>query len=101
MIAERFPTEEKAAVEIYGRGVEMVARIADLSKTGACLHLDVEFSTKANLGKGDLVRMTVTLGALKKEHRINAEVVWSNGQKTGVQFLNSQELLDRMINRGI
>jgi hypothetical protein len=98
MAAERYPTKEKAAIEIYGRTGALIATIKDLSKTGACLIWE---STDTTLNKGDLLRLTVVLRALRREHRLNAEVVWIEGKRTGVQFLNSRELLDKMLIRGV
>ena len=98
MAAERYPTKEKAAIEIYGRSGALIATIKDLSKTGACLMWEGD---EALLTKGDLLRLTVVLRALRKEHRLNAEVIWIEGKRTGVQFLNSRELLDRMLIRGV
>lgn len=96
MPAERYATKEMAAIEIYGKNGALIASIKDISKTGACLMWEGE---QSQVLKGDLLRLTVILRALKKEHRLNAEVVWTEGKKTGVQFLNSKELLDRMLTK--
>jgi hypothetical protein len=93
--AERYPTKELAAIEIYGREGSGVATIQNLSETGACLKW--KSSGDVSLKNGDLVRMTVVLKALRREHKINAEVVWIEGEKTGVHFLSSRDLLNRMI----
>ena len=95
MPAERYPTKEMAEIEIYGRDGSAIARLQNLSETGACLQWDDE----AQVNQGDLVRVTVILRALRREHRVNAEVVWVEGQQTGIQFLSAKELLAKMIHR--
>ena len=95
--AQRALTKEKAAVEVYGRDTELsIANVLNLSKTGACLQW-VE-GTK-NLSKGDLIRLTVTLNSINRKHKMSAEVVWSDGQKSGIQFLNQEQLLTKMLTR--
>jgi len=98
MAAERYPTKERAEIEIYGRAGGIIARIKDLSQTGACITWDHD---SFELKIGDLVRMRVTLRALKKEHQVNAEVVWTNGMQSGIQFLTSDELVEKMLFRGV
>jgi hypothetical protein len=97
MSAERYPTKEKAEIEIYGKSGNIIARIKDISQTGACLQL-LEHEASA-LNKGDLVCMKVILRALKKEHRVNAQVVWSEGRQSGIQFLTSDQLVEKMMIR--
>ena len=98
MAAYRYPTREKAEIEIYGKGTGVVAKIRDLSQTGACVQWDLD---DFQLLKGDLVRITINLKALKKEHHVNAEVVWTNGNKSGLHFLNTRELVEKMLVRGV
>jgi hypothetical protein len=96
MTATRYSTKEKASIEVYGRNGNFIADLKNLSVTGAMLewnHSDV------NLQKGDLVRMTVVLRALNRRHNLNAEVVWTEGNKTGVSFIKSSEVLDKMMDK--
>lgn len=96
MTATRYTTKEKASIEVYGRSGNFIADLKNLSVTGAMLewnHSDV------NLQKGDLVRMTVVLRALNRRHNLNAEVVWTEGNKTGVNFIKSSEVLDKIIDK--
>ncbi len=96
MTATRYQTKEKASIEFYGRNGNFIAELKNLSMTGAMLefaHNDVEVQ------KGDLVRMTVVLKALNRRHNINAEVVWTEGKKTGVNFIKSDEILGKMMER--
>lgn len=95
-IAQRYPTLETAHIEIYGRMGKSVARMKNLSATGAFLELQ-------NGGyvprKGDLVKATVHLRTVGKSRIVDAEVVWNNGLGFGVNFLKKAELLERMFQR--
>jgi hypothetical protein len=96
MPAIRYTTKEKASVEIYGRSGNFIADLKNLSVTGACLewaHGDM------SLQKGDLVRMTVVLRALNRRHNLNAEVVWIEGGKTGINFIKADEVLEKMMEK--
>lgn len=96
MKAERFETHEHAKIEVLGKNSAVHARIQNLSKTGAC----VDWAPASfQLMKGDLIRMKVELLGLKKEHLLNGEVIWTDGKRSGIQFLNSDELFDKMIVR--
>ena len=94
--SERFRTKEMAAVEVYGKPGSAVAAVKNLSETGAC----VQWQTKdVVLEVGDLVRMTIVLKAIKREHKVNAQIVWNDGFKSGVRFLSDKQLLDKIIVR--
>lgn len=95
---KRFETKEKAAVEVYGRSGVVVAHLRNLSKSGACIEWEMDGSP---LIKGDLVRVTVSLNALRKRHLVNAEVMWSAGKKSGIQFIDSNKLIEKMLVKGI
>ncbi len=94
--AERFPTSEIAHIEIYGRMGKALARLKNLSTTGAFLELQ-------NSGyvpkKGDLIRATVHLHQIGRSRVIDAEVIWTRGIGFGVCFVKKTELLSRMIHR--
>lgn len=96
MTAIRYTTKEKASLEIYGRSGNIEADLRNLSATGACLEWSQD---DVSLEKGDLVRMTVTLKALNREHNVNAEVVWREGNKTGLTFIRSEEVIEKMMER--
>lgn len=96
MSATRYLTKEKASVEIYGRNGNLIAQLKNLSVTGACLEWAQE---GVKLEKGDLVRLTVNLKALNRSHNLNGEVVWRNGKKSGINFISSDDLLDKMMER--
>ncbi|GIL16433.1 MAG: hypothetical protein BroJett040_01840 [Oligoflexia bacterium] len=96
MSADRFPTKEKASIEIYGRSGTTIANLKNLSQTGACLEYeDSEFQ----LSEGDLIRMTVFLKSINRKHRVNAEVVWKNGSESGIQFISQDQLLDKIVTK--
>lgn len=96
MGAQRYETKEKASLEIYGKGGQLVAELRNLSVTGACIEWSQE---DFDLSKGDLVRMTVVLKAMNRKHNINAEVVWVEGKRSGVNFIKYDEILDRMFDK--
>lgn len=96
MPATRYPTKEKAAIEVYGKNGNFVARIENVSMTGACLCWSED---QTPLKKGDLVRMTVILKTVNRKHNLNAEVVWIEGRKSGVAFVKSAEILDKMMDK--
>lgn len=98
MNAERYLTREKAEVEVYGRSGQIVAHLRNLSKTGACLEW---FENSTEVNKGDLIRMTVNLKNIGRSHQVNAEVVWREGNKSGVNFIKSEEVLDRLMAQNI
>lgn len=96
MAAERYFTKEKAAVEVYGKAGMVIADLKNLSASGACLEWtqqDVLFK------KGDLVRMTVFLRALNRKHNLSGEVVWRDGNKSGILFIKPDQVLDRMVDK--
>lgn len=94
--AQRYTTKERAAVEVYGRNGQIICSVRNLSASGACLewqHDDVE------LRQGDLVRLTVVLRSLNRRHYVNAEVVWRDGKRSGVSFIPSNQVLDRLLEK--
>lgn len=96
MSAQRFMTREKAALEIYGKTGTIIADLKNLSNSGACLEWtqgDVEIK------KGDILRVTVFLKALGRKHNLSAEVVWREGNSTGVTFLKPDQVLERMMEK--
>lgn len=97
MTAVRYTTKEKATIEIYGRTGNFIAELRNLSKTGACLEWAVD---GVQVSKGDLVRMTVVLKALNRRHNLNAEVVWTEGKMTGINFIKTEEVLEKMMDKG-
>jgi hypothetical protein len=96
MKAIRYTTKEKASVEIYGRTGNFIADLKNLSVTGACL----EWVHDVEIQKGDLLRMTVVLRALNRRHNLNAEVVWIEGKMTGINFIKSEQVLEKMMDKG-
>lgn len=92
MSATRFATREKTSIEIYGKNAQVPATLKNLSATGACLESK---DPTLRLNEGDLICVTVYLSQLKKNHRISAEVVWHEAGKLGVNFLNSDELVEK------
>ncbi len=96
MPAQRYFTKEKASVEIYGKSGNLIADLKDVSVTGACIEWQQE---DVEIVIGDLVRLTVVLRALNRRHNLNAEVVWRDGKKSGINFIKSDEVLEKMMDR--
>lgn len=96
MRAERFETNERASLEIFGSSSSTVAELRNISVTGACLEWE---DNGFQLSEGDLVRMTVDLQSLNRQHKVSGEVVWIDGRTTGVQFLKPNELVERIVGR--
>lgn len=96
MAAQRYNTKEKASVEVYGRSGNIIASIRDVSVTGACLEWTQE---QVELEQGDLVRLTIVLKAVNRKHNLNAEVIWRQGKKTGVNFIKSDQVIERMMEK--
>ena len=83
-------------MEVYGRMGRMVARMMNLSKTGAHLQLmNGEYVPK----KGDLIKATVHLHTLGKSRTVDGEVIWHSGVGFGISFLKKPQLLERMFQR--
>ena len=92
--AKRFPTKEKAHVEVYGHIGILNALMKNLSETGALLEIaGGDYVPR----KGDLLNMTVKLDSLERSHNLSAEVVWSQGMGLGICFISKDEVLERMM----
>ncbi len=96
MSAVRYETKEKASIEIYGKSGNFIAQLKNLSVTGACLEW---MHDEVSLSKGDLVRMTVVLRALNRRHNVSGEVIWSAGKSTGINFIKSSEVLEKIMEK--
>ena len=93
---ERYLTKEYASIEVYGRAESNIANLKNLSKSGAM----IEWTTKGlELKKGDLIRMTVVLKALNRRHAVSAEVVWATGNRSGLQFIRDEEVIEKIMAR--
>lgn len=96
LTAERYPTSEIAHIEIYGRMGKAMAKMKNLSVTGAFMELqNSEYIPR----KGDLIRATVHLHKLGRSRVVDAEVIWNRGLGFGVCFLKKAELLERMFQK--
>lgn len=95
-VAQRFRTKEKASVEVYGRNGQAIVSVRNLSSSGACLEYQQD---DFEIRQGDLIRMTVILKSLNRRHHVNAEVVWRDGNRTGVSFIPSNQVLDRLLEK--
>lgn len=91
--SERFQTNEKAYLEVYGKSGEGTAEIKNLSKTGACLEWDAK---SIKLETGDFVRLTFDLKSVQKKRHVNAKVIWNKGQTSGIVFVRPEELIEKL-----
>jgi len=96
MSARRFTTLETVHVEVYGRMGTLVARMKNLSSTGAFFELsNGEYIPQ----QGDFLHITVNLNTVGKSHAFDAEVIWSRALGFGVHFIKKEQLLDKMLQR--
>lgn len=94
--AQRYDTSEITHIEIYGRMGRVVAKMKNLSATGACFQLvNGDYIPK----KGDLVKATVHLHSLGKSRTVDAEVMWNSGLGFGACFIKKNQLLEKMFRR--
>lgn len=92
-IATRYMTQEMAVLEVYGRIGKITCKMSNLSKSGAFFEIvNSSFIPK----KGDLVRVSVNLGQIKKRYNLEAEVVWCRGLGLGVNFIHRDRLLEQL-----
>lgn len=96
MNAQRFVTREKASLEVYGKSGTVIASLKNLSLSGACLEWT---QGGVEIEKGDVLRVTVFLKALNRRHNISAEVIWREGNQSGVTFLKPDQVLDKVIEK--
>lgn len=95
-IAPRYQTQELAVLEVYGRIGKVSCKMSNLSVSGALFEiLNSSFLPK----KGDLIRVSINLGKLKKRYNLEAEVVWSKGLSLGVHFMSREELVTALSGR--
>ena len=98
MRSERFQTKEKASIEVYGRSQSIIGDLKNVSKTGAC----VEWVNEGvDILKGDLIRMTVFLKTLNRKHLLSAEVVWRKDKAVGVNFIDPEKVLEKLVARSM
>lgn len=95
-VAERYSTREKAALEVYGKPGTVIADVRNLSASGACLEWT---QNDVLLKQGDVIRLTVFLRTLNRKHNLSAEVVWRDGNKSGISFLRSDQVLSKMVEK--
>lgn len=95
-VTQRYVTNEKANIEVYGRRSNVDATLKNLSQTGACLTWAQE---GVRLETGDLICITVVLGDLKKSHKVNAEVVWRREKETGINFIPKEALVEKFVTK--
>lgn len=94
LTARRFSTQEVAQIEIYGRIGKIMAKMSNLSTSGAFFEI---LSPNALIKEGDLARFTVRLQSINKIHIVDCEVIWANLTGLGVRFLRRDELQEKLV----
>lgn len=96
--AERFRTKEGGQIEVYGQIGVLNVTLVNLSLTGAMVRLDNKAIRDATQPEaGDILSLTVHLEEISKTHYLSAEVVWARGFSVGINFINKDEILERMM----
>lgn len=93
---KRFPTREPAHIEVYGRFGKIYCKMGNLSKKGAFFEI---ISSNFIPRKGDLVRITVNLKQLNRNHTLDGEVIWCKGLAMGLMFLKQEILYQKLSSR--
>lgn len=95
-VSRRYSTLETVQMEVYGRIGTIVAKMKNLSITGAYFELSGgEYTPQA----GDFLHVIANLNSVGKSHAFDAEVVWNKGVGFGVNFIKKDQLLDKMLQR--
>lgn len=92
--AKRFRTKEMAHIEVYGHIGILVAKLRNISQTGAFLEVSQGDYVPQ---KGDLLNLTVKLDTVERTHNVAAEVIWSKGLGLGICFIHKDQILERMM----
>lgn len=93
---KRFATLEIIGLEVYGQMGEHIAKMKNLSKSGAFLEVvKGAFSPE----KGDLIRLKITLSSVRRTHQVDAEVMWTQERKFGVSFIKKEDLVEKMLSK--
>lgn len=91
--AKRYPTQEFVHVEICGRQNKIFCKLENLSKTGSALKI---LSAKIIPRPKDIIKIVVDLKSVNKTHIKYAEIVWINGLKLGVSFMD-QDVIQKKL----
>ena len=92
--AKRYRTKEMAHIEVYGHIGILIAKLRNISQTGAFLEVSQGDYVPQ---KGDLLNLTVKLDTVERTHNVAAEVVWSKGLGLGICFIHKDQILERMM----
>lgn len=95
--SKRYQTEETMGrFEKYGSGEMGDLFLKNISTSGACFKL---LTRRVSLQAGDLMRVKVALGEMKKERVVNAEIIWTDGDNVGVKFIRPDEVWQRLVEK--
>ena len=100
----RHHTNQMVYVETIQEGTGLDSSMYNLSKGGAYCEFDPLDEVK--LSVGDLVRLSVPLSDISKNHALNAKVVWttkkgrySGRQGFGLKFINNDEVYRSLLGK--
>ena len=96
-MSTRYHTNQRVLIELIQEGTGIDSSMYNLSKGGAYCEFDP--MDNLNFAVGDVVRLSVPLSDLSKNHALNARVVWttkkgrySGRQGFGLKFINNDEV---------
>jgi hypothetical protein len=92
--APRYRTSEIATIQIYGRAGDLTARLKNISSTGARFEL---ISGDRLPKPNDFIHVVIHLGALKKSHTLNGQVIWGKDLEFGITFIKKDNLADAIL----
>lgn len=96
----RFETVQNAHIEVYGQTIQAVAKLKNLSESGAFIEWDDRIPAPV---KGDILRLTVELSQVGKKHRVSAEVIWTKSERgdagLGVSFIKPEDVVTKLMSR--
>lgn len=93
---QRYRAYAKVKCQKYGSGYGALMILKNISKSGARLNL---ITAASQFFKGDLLRLIVELEGVKRNHIVNAEVVWSKEGALGVSFLTPDNFMIKNLTR--
>ncbi|MCB0392538.1 MAG: PilZ domain-containing protein [Bdellovibrionales bacterium] len=103
-MSARYHTNQRVYVEAIQDGSGIDSSMYNLSKGGAYCEFDPLDEVKISVG--DLVRLSVPLSDLSKNHALNAKVVWttkkgrySGRQGFGLKFINNDEVYRSLLGK--
>lgn len=90
--SKRFKTEESAVIYLENEMTSLMAKLTNLSETGASLTI----TSKGPMPKpGDTVSVILTLTSINKYYEISGSIAWVRQKKVGINFITKRELKNK------